>query len=91
MLRIHFTSSDLENVRVARGPDPLWEIMCSLCRLQTREGAIVFAPWRRTVSGLVRRDGVAQGVVVPRSPVPRAACFPDFLTPPAHWYGHDHD
>ncbi|MFE2296169.1 DUF5937 family protein [Streptomyces sp. NPDC059452] len=90
MLRIHFTSSDLENVRVARGPDPLWEIVCSLCRLQTREGAIAFDPWRRTVSGLVRRDRAAQGVAAAlRSLVPRAAYFPDFLTPPVEHGLHD--
>ncbi|MFD7678045.1 ArsR family transcriptional regulator, partial [Streptomyces sp. NPDC060187] len=38
MLRIHFTSQDLQNVRVARQPDPLWELVCSVCRLETGEG-----------------------------------------------------
>lgn len=82
MLRIHFTSSDLTTVRIARSPDPLWEIVCSLCRLQTREGAIAFDPWRRTVSGLVRRSAAARGAASAlHSLVPRAAYFPDFLTP----------
>ncbi|MFE2929792.1 hypothetical protein [Streptomyces sp. NPDC059278] len=46
MLRIHFTGRDLENVRLARRPDPLWEIVCSLCRLQNPEGALAFDPWK---------------------------------------------
>ncbi|NEE46374.1 ArsR family transcriptional regulator, partial [Streptomyces sp. SID8455] len=52
MLRIHFTARDLEYVRIARGPDPLWEIVCSVCRLQTDEGRIAFGPWRRAVTPL---------------------------------------
>ncbi|MEE1738716.1 DUF5937 family protein [Streptomyces sp. BE147] len=83
MLRIHFTGRDLASVRLARRPDPLWEIVCSLCRLQNREGAIAFDPWRRAVGGLVRRDGAARrSASALRSLVPRAAYFPDFLTPP---------
>ncbi|MEX3107598.1 MULTISPECIES: DUF5937 family protein [unclassified Streptomyces] len=83
MLRIHFTGSDLESVRIARHPAPLWEIVCSLCRLQTREGAVAFGPWRRMVGGLVRRDGTARAAASALcSLVPRAAYFPDFLTPP---------
>ncbi|MFF0745522.1 ArsR/SmtB family transcription factor [Streptomyces sp. NPDC004111] len=83
MLRIHFTGRDLDNVRVARRPDPLWEIVCSLCRLQTREGALAFDPWRRSAGGLVRQGGAARGAAQAlRSLVPRAAYFPDFLTPP---------
>ncbi|MBQ0886261.1 helix-turn-helix transcriptional regulator [Streptomyces sp. RM72] len=82
MLRIHFTGADLENVRVARRPDPLWEVVCSLCRLQSREGTVVFGPWRRSVERLLRRGGEARtAVTVLRSLVPRAAYFPDFLTP----------
>ncbi|MEU8887915.1 helix-turn-helix domain-containing protein [Streptomyces sp. NPDC048442] len=83
MLRIHFTGRDLENVRLACRPDPLWEIVCSLCRLQTSEGAVAFDPWRHKVGGLVRQGGVARGTVSAlRTLVPRAAYFPDFLTPP---------
>ncbi|EPJ38678.1 hypothetical protein STAFG_4234 [Streptomyces afghaniensis 772] len=83
MLRIHFTGSDLESVRIARRPDPLWEIVCSVCRLQAREGAVAFDPWRQTVAGLVRRDETARGAASALfSLVPRAAYFPDFLTPP---------
>ncbi|MFI1676027.1 DUF5937 family protein [Streptomyces sp. NPDC020607] len=83
MLRVHFTGSDLANVRLARRPDPLWEIVCSLCRLQTREGALAFGPWRRMAGGLVRQGRAAREVASALSSlVPRAAYFPDFLTPP---------
>ncbi|MFE6104870.1 DUF5937 family protein [Streptomyces laurentii] len=83
MLRIHFTSDDLATVRIARSPDPLWEIVCSLFRLQAREGALAFDPWRRTVGELVRRSATARGAASAlHSLVPRAAYFPDFLTPP---------
>ncbi|MGW4232761.1 DUF5937 family protein [Streptomyces sp. NPDC004980] len=69
---------------MARRPDPLWEIVCSLCRLQAREGAVAFDPWRRTARGLVHRGGTAREAASALcSLVPRAAYFPDFLTPPA--------
>ncbi|MGA4845823.1 hypothetical protein ACOBQB_06015 [Streptomyces sp. G5(2025)] len=84
MLRVHFTGSDLENVRTARRPDPLWEIVCGLCRLQKRDGALTFGPWRRTAGGLIRRGGAAREAASALTRlVPAAAYFPDFLTPPA--------
>ncbi|MEV0254052.1 winged helix-turn-helix domain-containing protein [Streptomyces sp. NPDC050732] len=51
--------------------------------MQTREGALAFAPWRRMAGGLIRRGEEARGVASALSSlVPRAAYFPDFLTPP---------
>ncbi|MFD3416146.1 ArsR/SmtB family transcription factor [Streptomyces cyaneofuscatus] len=61
MLRIHFTAQDLEYVRIARSPDPLWEIVCSVCRLQTDEGRLAFGPWRRAVAPLLRGGGGGGG------------------------------
>ncbi|HEY8981176.1 MAG TPA: helix-turn-helix domain-containing protein [Streptomyces sp.] len=84
MLRIHFTGRDLESVRIAQRPDPLWEIVCSLCRLQDREGPVVFGPWRRRTSERIARGEVSGDAVrmlcglVPAY----SAYFPDFLTPP---------
>ncbi|MFG2546012.1 ArsR/SmtB family transcription factor [Streptomyces sp. NPDC048594] len=87
MLRIHFTGQDLENIRLARGPDPLWEIVCSVCRLQTREGALAFDPWRRQARARLLRDGTARRAALAlRGLVPFGAYFPDFLTPPVE--GH---
>ncbi|WP_411082633.1 ArsR/SmtB family transcription factor [Streptomyces sp. cmx-18-6] len=87
MLRIHFTSQDLEYVRIARSPDPLWEIMCSVCRLQTDEGRIAFGPWRRAVTPLLRgggegRPGADRAVALAlRGLMPCGPYIPDFLTP----------
>lgn len=47
VLRIHFTSVDLSRVRVAAGPDPLWETLLSLHLLQERDPTLVFGEWRR--------------------------------------------
>lgn len=49
MLRIHFTSEDLTRVRVAPGPDFLWEITNSVQTLQRADGQRVFGAWRRWV------------------------------------------
>ncbi|MEU8705969.1 metalloregulator ArsR/SmtB family transcription factor [Streptomyces sp. NPDC048565] len=82
MLRIHFTAQDLEYLRIARRPDPLWEIVCSLCRLQNKEGAVAFGPWRRSVAGRLTAEGPGRHAarflcgLVPYGPY-----FPDFLTP----------
>jgi hypothetical protein len=66
LLRIHFTGQDLENIRIARSPDPLWEIVCSVCRLQTKEGPLAFDPWRRTEDDLQNTpwDNMIDGVRV---------------------------
>ncbi|MFD7758737.1 ArsR/SmtB family transcription factor [Streptomyces microflavus] len=93
MLRIHFTARDLEYVRIAPGPDPLWEIVCSVCRLQTDEGRIAFGPWRRAVTPLLRggaggggggegAGGADRAVALAlRSLMPCGPYIPDFLTP----------
>lgn len=83
MLRIHFTGQDLENIRIARSPDPLWEIVCSVCRLQTKEGPLAFDPWRRTVRARIQRGGAPRWAArTLRTLVPYATYIPDFLTPP---------
>ncbi|WNF27536.1 helix-turn-helix domain-containing protein [Streptomyces sp. C11-1] len=84
VLRIHFTAQDLEYVRLARRPDPLWEIVCSICRLQTDEGPVAFGPWRRAVVPRLRGTGGGADRAVAlalRSLVPFGPYFPDFLTP----------
>ncbi|CAM5330646.1 ArsR family transcriptional regulator OS=Streptomyces alboniger OX=132473 GN=CP975_34895 PE=4 SV=1 [Streptomyces alboniger] len=82
VLRIHFTGRDLASICLAQRPDPLWEIVCSLCRLQTREGAVTFGPWRTAARDRARRsEPVRAAVTALRTLVPRAAYFPDFLTP----------
>ncbi|WP_316776234.1 ArsR/SmtB family transcription factor [Streptomyces sasae] len=82
MLRIHFTSQDLARVRVASAPDPLWEIACSLHRLQTSQGRWAYADWYRETRATLA--GTPLGTAVRRLLVPvlpRARYLPDFLTP----------
>jgi len=78
MFRIHFTPADLLRTRIARGPDPMWEVVLSLHVLRSRFGAAHLGPWRRHA---VRS--------VPHGPLwrllelsPPLGYFPDFLTPP---------
>ncbi|MFF2024396.1 helix-turn-helix domain-containing protein [Streptomyces sp. NPDC058171] len=82
MLRIHFTARDLLNVRIARQPDPLWELMCSVCRIQTREGPVDFDPWRDAARRVLRADPLAlRSLHVLRTVIPPLGYIPDFLTP----------
>ncbi|MET9893186.1 helix-turn-helix transcriptional regulator [Streptomyces sp. NPDC006465] len=83
MLRIHFTSHDLQNVRVARQPDPLWELICSVCRLETGQGPLDFGHWRRAARDRLAKDALAGRALRPlRALIPAAGYIPDFLTPP---------
>ncbi|MEV6008082.1 helix-turn-helix domain-containing protein [Streptomyces sp. NPDC051976] len=82
MLRIHFTPDDLQSVRIARQPDPLWELVCSVCRLQTRQGPLDFGGWRRTAQHRLRADRPAHAALpLLRTLIPAAGYIPDFLTP----------
>ncbi|MGD1221897.1 ArsR/SmtB family transcription factor [Streptomyces krungchingensis] len=83
MLRIHFTSTDLQNIRVARQPDPLWELVCSVCRLETGQGPLDFGHWRRAARERLSQDVAAGRALGPlRALIPAAGYIPDFLTPP---------
>ncbi|MER5406406.1 helix-turn-helix domain-containing protein [Streptomyces sp. NPDC002769] len=83
MLRIHFTSYDLQNIRVARQPDPLWELMCSVCRLEAGQGPLEFGHWRRSVSQRFAGDSTLGRALRPlRALIPSTGYIPDFLTPP---------
>lgn len=82
MLRIHFTDVDLARTRLAPAPDPLFEITASLHRLQSRRGRWAYAGWYRTAREQMREkelERVLRSVLLPL--YPRAAYFPDFLTP----------
>ena len=83
MLRIHFGWRDLENVRLAQQPDPLWELMCAVCRLQTDQGPLEFGHWRRRSTHLLSRDSRADTALrTLRTFIPATGYIPDFLTPP---------
>lgn len=85
MLRIHFTYEDLARVRIADGPDALWEVQLSLHALQTRGRGVELARWRRQTMHMLPRD-----VLRPLAEIaPPRGISPDFLTPPggAHGFG----
>jgi DNA-binding transcriptional ArsR family regulator len=82
MLRIHFSDADLARTRIAAAPDPVWEIAASMHRLQSRKGRWAYAEWYRTARQQLREkklERVLRSVLLPL--YPRAAYFPDFLTP----------
>lgn len=87
MLRVHLTPDDLRQLRVARGPDPMWELSLSLHLLQNREAALVFDPWRREVRAALARAGLEKAVRLLSVLNPSSSYYPDFLTPGQG--GHD--
>ncbi|MEV8412767.1 ArsR family transcriptional regulator [Streptomyces niveus] len=82
MLRIHFTDVDLARTRLASAPDPLFEIAASLHRFQSRRGRCAYAGWCRDSRVRLREAGLERALRSILLPLyPRAAYFPDFLTP----------
>nr|WSZ95908.1 winged helix-turn-helix domain-containing protein [Streptomyces sp. NBC_00857] len=76
MLRIHFTGKDLGGVRMAAGPDPLWETILSFHRIRDRRGPLVFGEWRRETRARLNGETALLSALVPQR-----GYFPDFLTP----------
>ncbi|WAU83118.1 helix-turn-helix domain-containing protein [Streptomyces sp. Qhu-G9] len=77
MLRVHFTSDDLARVRVATGPDPLWELTNSFQSLAAgARGVPGLAAWRRQV-----RVGLPPACAPLAVLLPPRGYSPDFLTP----------
>ncbi|MFE2979054.1 hypothetical protein [Streptomyces sp. NPDC059258] len=82
MLRIHFNDADLARTRLAPAPDPLFEVAASMHRLQSGRGRWAYAGWYRAARQDLRERGferALRGVLLPL--YPRAAYYPDFLTP----------
>ncbi|GAA2101602.1 winged helix-turn-helix domain-containing protein [Streptomyces albiaxialis] len=76
MLRVYFTAEDLARVRVAAGPDHLWEISNSVQTLQRTDGTRVFGEWRRWA-----RPRLPESCRLLSPLLPPHGCSPDFLTP----------
>lgn len=76
MQRIHFTADDLGRVRLADGPDSLWEILSGASMLGKSDGAWLFGTWRR---GTARR--AVQEFPMLRRLAPPRGYLADFLTP----------
>ncbi|MDF5751736.1 helix-turn-helix domain-containing protein [Spongiactinospora sp. TRM90649] len=82
-MRLHFEREDLARVRLAPGPDAMWELVLSVQQL-TGERAPFFALWRRSSARVVTRAGLDAVVRALGELMPAARYFPDFLTPPGH-------
>jgi DNA-binding transcriptional ArsR family regulator len=76
MLRVYFTPEDLARVRVAPGPDFLWEVSNSVQTLQRRDGTPVFGEWRQWARKRVSGSGALLSCLLPP-----CGYSPDFLTP----------
>ncbi|MFE0102413.1 winged helix-turn-helix domain-containing protein [Streptomyces sp. NPDC059009] len=85
MLRVHFEADDLARTKVSEGPDPLWETVLSLHRLQERGPEPALTAWRHHAS---RYGPGPLRVLLPL--VPPRGYFPDFLTPSAGAAGLGH-
>lgn len=78
MLRIHLTADDLTRIRVAAGPDPMWEILLSAHLLNRAAGTVAFGRWReRTLADPPPGLGMLLHLAPPWG------YSPDFLTPAA--------
>jgi DNA-binding transcriptional ArsR family regulator len=82
VLRIHFSTGDLERTQIAERVDPLWEMVFSRNRLTESDSGMLLQPWLRDI----RRNGTVQlirsGVRLLSVLAPLGPYFPDFLTPP---------
>ncbi|MFI6942535.1 ArsR/SmtB family transcription factor [Streptomyces sp. NPDC050418] len=83
MLLLNYDLGDLTRLRLADGPDPMWETVLSLHLLQNREEAVRFDPWRRAVHRALAKEQLLPLVRTLKRLAPWAAYFPDFLTPGA--------
>ncbi|MFJ1645575.1 ArsR/SmtB family transcription factor [Streptomyces sp. NPDC088258] len=76
MLRIHFTEKDLARVRMAPGPDPLWETILSFHRIRDRRAPLAYGEWRAEARSRLNGETSLLSALVPQR-----GYFPDFLTP----------
>ncbi|GLY38031.1 transcriptional regulator [Amycolatopsis sp. NBRC 101858] len=80
-LRIHFTDADLARLRLAEGPDPLWEIVLASQKLGATTGGLAFDHWRAVVGEGPAPERRRSSAGMVRALVPRHGSFPDFITP----------
>src|SRR5262245_39420716 len=81
-LRLVLGSDDLGRIRIADGPDPMWEVVLSLHQVRNRSLQERYRPWWRAVDRRLRQDREAvEGLSLLRTLVPPKGGFADFLTP----------
>lgn len=77
-LRMIFDRDDLQRIRVAETPDPMWELVLSSHRLRDHRTS----PWRQRVQLNAYQDEHSARVLKTLfTLVPQKGDFPDFLTP----------
>lgn len=78
-----FDRQDLQRVRLAKSPDPLWELVLGLHKVQAQRLPVPLHGWRQEVGRRLAGAHRGQGAVaLLRCLVPPRGSFPDFLTPP---------
>jgi DNA-binding transcriptional ArsR family regulator len=81
MLRIYFTSDDIARVRLAPGPDPMWELVLALQMLRPQRGDLLFTGWRTEAADALRGTGLGRSLRLLLALTPNVGYFPDFLNP----------
>ncbi|WP_020501722.1 ArsR/SmtB family transcription factor [Sciscionella marina] len=82
MLRLVFDREDLQRVRLAQAPDPMWELTLSLHRVRDTAIDPRHADWQRRVRSLaIDDDQLRTCLGLLFTLVPPRGNFPDFLTP----------
>jgi hypothetical protein len=82
VLRIHFTAEDVARTTVSDHPDPMWETVFTLHRLQTRQGRVEFSEWLTRAGRDLRSSRLGPMIQSTLLPLARlGSYFPDFLTP----------
>lgn len=89
VLRIHFGAEDLERVRVVPAPDPMWELVLSLTKLQSASPPEHYRPWRGHALRRIRQPDLAETVDLLCTLVPPRGNFPDFMTPRDASFDHE--
>lgn len=82
VLRMVFEREDLQRVRLATGADPMWELLLSLCRLQSHTTPRCYQAWYEVAHQRISsaRRG-KQSLAMLCELVPENGDAPDFLTP----------
>ncbi|GAB1642933.1 ArsR/SmtB family transcription factor [Krasilnikovia sp. MM14-A1259] len=82
VLSIVFNAQDMARTKIQESADPMWELVFSVHRLQTKVGYLNHLDWHRQVRHDIRAAGLApllRSTLLPLMPL--SFYFPDFLTP----------
>ncbi|HEX6352914.1 winged helix-turn-helix domain-containing protein [Actinophytocola sp.] len=78
-----FDRQDLQRVRLANAPEPMWELVLGLHKTQVRQLSAPLVGWRQEVERRVAGAHRGQhAMALLRHLIAPRGAFPDFLTPP---------